>query len=480
MSFNSTTFIFFLVCVVFAYWALARRDAARIWFLLLASCAFYMSWNALFILLVLFSAVVDYGVGLALGRTQKPAARRALLLLTLVSNLGLLGFFKYANFFAENVHALAAHTGLAGAQFVPWHIILPVGISFYTFQTLSYTIDVYRGQLEPCRSFSKFLLFVTFFPQLVAGPIVRAVDFLPQLDRPAVHDDRRAASGLFMILCGLFKKVVLADMLGQLIVDPVYAEPGRFGAAGVVIGVWGALFQFYLDFSAYSDIAIGCAALLGFRLPLNFDRPFLAQTISEFWRRWRISLSTWFRDYVFLGMGGRGKNNGEFFWHLMLTMLLTGLWHGAGWNYVLWGGMHGVFTFCGNIFRKQRTREQLAERSLWERLWRRALTFNLVALSMLFFRNGTVAEGNNGISGSLDMLRVLGQLTPAQASLSGLGLGTLAVAALLHYAPRAWLDGLERRWIALPSFAQALVLVLCTGILGAVSYQQKPFIYFQF
>jgi len=480
MSFNSTTFIFFLVGVVFAYWALARRDAARIWFLLLASCAFYMSWNALFILLVLFSAVIDYYVALALGRTTKRGARRALLLVTLASNLGLLGFFKYANFFAENLHAISRLGGGDSAPFARWDIILPVGISFYTFQTLSYTIDVYRGQLAPCRSFSKFLLFIMFFPQLVAGPIVRAVDFLPQLELPAVHDDGRCAKGLFLILVGLFKKVVLADMIGQLIVDPVYADPAGHGAAGVVIGVWGALFQFYLDFSAYSDIAIGSAALLGFRLPLNFDRPFMAQSISEFWRRWHISLSTWFRDYVFLPLGGRGANSAQFFGHLMFTMLLTGLWHGAGWNYVLWGGMHGVFTFCGSVFRRQRTREELEARPLLERMLRRTLTFNLVALSMLFFRNGTVAEGNNGIAGSIEMLRVLGSFTPAQASLSGLGVATLAIAAGLHFAPRAWLDGLERRWTGLPSFGQALVLVACTGILSAVSYQQKPFIYFQF
>ncbi len=479
MSFNSTTFVFSFVAVFSPDWTISRARWARFALLFLASCVFYMSWNAKFVVLILFSTVVDYYLGAALHRTQASGRRRLLLIASLVANLGLLGYFKYANFFAENFHEALRAVGLgATGEFVRWDIVLPVGISFYTFQTLSYTIDIYRREIEPTDSLLKFALFVAFFPQLVAGPIVRAKEFLPQLDRPAQYDDGRTQRGLFLMLVGMVKKVALADVVGKYVVDPVYADPGSYHPIEIACGVYGALFQFYLDFSAYSDIAIGCAACLGYSLTINFDRPFLSQDLSEFWRRWHISMTSWFRDYVFISLGGTRSSRLGLARNLMATMLLTGLWHGAGWNYVIWGGMYGVAMFATS-FLPRTTAEQRESRGLFQRFWRRTRTFHFVALSMLFFRNGTLAENNRGLQGSVDMLGSLFDFEHAFGGLSALGLAALAIAAAIHFSPKAWIhENLRNRWVAAPSVVQAAVLVLVTGLLGAMA--ASPFIYFQF
>ena len=492
MSFNSTTFVAFFALVFFAYWALARTRTPRFALLFVASALFYMSWNARFLVLILFSATLDFAVGRRLHRTLDPRARKLLLGLSLAGNLGLLGYFKYSNFFVGSWVSALETVGLAAATtWVPWEIVLPVGISFYTFQTLSYTIDIYRRELEPTDSFLKFALFVSFFPQLVAGPIVRARDFLPQLEKRAVWDEDAAQRGLFLIAVGLIKKVALADPIGVELVDPVFAAPAAYSAWQIVIAVWGALFQFYLDFSAYSDIAIGAAAMLGFRLPLNFDRPFLAQSISEFWRRWHITMSTWFRDYVFFSLGGTRAGQLGRFRNILATMFLTGLWHGAGWNFVIWGLFHGVLTWLGTLFPKhdpglrsraaaRAARGAISGRSgLGLRFVRRAVVFNLVALSMLFFRNGVPPHGA-GVEGSLAMLARLGAWGATSAGSSPLGGGLLAVAALIHFTPKRWVERSADRWVGLPSFAQALLLIALAGILAVAAYEEAPFIYFQF
>jgi D-alanyl-lipoteichoic acid acyltransferase DltB (MBOAT superfamily) len=488
MSFNSTTFVFYFVFVFFVYWALARYARVRIAFLLVMSCVFYMSWDMRFILLLLFSAALDFYVGRALFRTEGERKRKLLLLVSLTGNFGLLGFFKYFNFFAENLHAGLARLGLTDpAAWEKFDIVLPVGISFYTFQTLSYTLDIYRRQLAPTDSLAKFALFVAFFPQLVAGPIVRARELLPQLDAEPSYDDRRATGGVFLMLVGLVKKVVLADVIATELVDPVFARPELYSPLEIALGVWGALFQFYLDFSAYSDIAIGAAACLGFGLPLNFDRPFMAQTFGEFWRRWHITLSTFLRDYLFFPLGGTKVASAlARFKNFMVTMLLAGLWHGAGWNFVIWGGMHGVCSFLSSEHgrRKAARGGERSEPPLAVRCLRRVWVFNLVALSMLFFRNGPAMkvgqETIGGVAGSLEMLAQLVDFSQASHGLSQAGLAMLALAALIHFSPRGLVFAAERAWLRLPSLAQACALVAATGILAAVAYQQRPFIYFQF
>ena len=479
MSFNSTTFVFFFLFVFFTYWALARFARTRVAFLLLMSCVFYMSWNMKFIVLLFCATMLDYLVGLGIFHSKSPRMRKGLLMVSLVGQLGTLAFFKYTNFFAENVHAGLTHLGLTQAKFVPWDIVLPVGISFYTFQTLSYTIDIYRGLMEPTRSFWKFALFVFFFTHLVAGPIVRARELLPQFDLEPRYDDRRAAAGVFLMLIGMIKKVLLADTIGIELVDPIFANPAAYAPHEIWTGVIGALFQFYLDFSAYTDIAIGAAATLGFWLPQNFDRPFMSQTFSEFWRRWHITLSFFLRDYLFFPLGGtRSEKVSVRFRNFMLTMGFAGLWHGAGWNYLIWGGMHGVLTFASSELGRRRGEQP--EPPLWRRVLRRAWVFNLVALSMLFFRNGTIAEGNRGIQGSFAMLSRLGDFGHVAHGVSTLGAALLALSALIHFTPKRWITSAEGLWLRQPALVQAGILVAATGCLAALAYQQSPFIYFQF
>jgi alginate O-acetyltransferase complex protein AlgI len=327
------------------------RPFGRVLVLFLASFVFYHAWSALqvgayrYLTLLLVAIVVgDFLLGRAIHATLHPGRRKALLVWSLVNNLGVLALFKYYDFFTLDV---------LGLDQAPLHLVLPAGISFCTFQSLSYTIDVYRGQLQPTRSVVQFASFVLFFPQLVAGPIVRAHDLLPQMDRLPPLDRGLAADGLFRILVGLFKKIALADLLGQLIVDRVFDAPGRFSGLEVMIGVWAYAFQIYLDFSAYSDIAIGSAQLLGFRFPENFRTPYRSGNLQEFWRRWHMSLSTWLRDYLYIPLGGGRNGSLATYRNLILTMLLGGLWHGANWTFITWGALHGLGLAITRVFQRR-------------------------------------------------------------------------------------------------------------------------------
>src|SRR3972149_12100712 len=281
--------------------------------------------------------------------SRTPGARRTWLAVTLVGNLGVLFVFKYYNFAMDS--AADVFLWLGHDWPIPHHtLLLPVGISFYTFQSFSYTIDVYRGELQPTRSFLKFALFISFFPQLVAGPIVRASTFLPQLESEPRFDDRKAEAGLGRILFGLFRKVCIADVLGVTLVDPVFADPGAQSAGMLLLAMYGYAFQVYYDFSAYSDMAIGAAQMLGYELPENFNHPYLATSIGNFWRRWHLSLSTWLRDYLYFPLGGGRGTTWRTARNLAIVMLLGGLWHGASWGFVIWGALQGVLLAGGRVF----------------------------------------------------------------------------------------------------------------------------------
>jgi D-alanyl-lipoteichoic acid acyltransferase DltB (MBOAT superfamily) len=348
MLFNSIQFLIFFPVIATIYFLLPHRYR---WLLLLVgSYYFYMSWKPEYIILILASTLIDYSVGLKLGSESRPAIRRRWLLLSLVTNLGLLFSFKYFNFFNDSFRQLFQMANLSYP--VPaLNVLLPVGISFYTFQTLSYTIDVYRGKIQPERHLGVFALFVSFFPQLVAGPIERSGNLLPQFYQKTAVDYERIISGLQRMTWGFFKKVVIADRLA-LLVNTVYNHPTEFSGMPLIIATYAFGFQIYCDFSAYSDIAIGAARVMGFDLMENFRQPYYARSIPEFWRRWHISLSTWFRDYVYLPLGGNRVKLPHWVFNILVVFVVSGLWHGANWTFVIWGALHGIFmvgTFLGQL-----------------------------------------------------------------------------------------------------------------------------------
>ena len=339
MLFNSGVFLQFFASFLLLYWLLRNHLRGRNLLIVGASYLFYGWWNVHFLVLLFFSSTLDFAVGLGLARLTSPARRRLLLSASIVVNLGILGFFKYYNFFVDSMRVLL------GELNVPFHpgtleVILPVGISFYTFQSMSYAIDVYRGQIKPTRNFINFLAYVSFFPQLVAGPINRAGDLLPQFEQTIVISRRWVEEGIWLMIWGLFKKVVVADNFAPL-ADLAFGQD-HFSAPVVLAGVVCFGFQIYCDFSGYSDIARGCARLLGFDIMWNFDLPYAAISLRDFWRRWHISLSTWLRDYLYISLGGNRHGTARTMGNLILTMLLGGLWHGAAWNFVLWGLWHGA------------------------------------------------------------------------------------------------------------------------------------------
>ena len=383
MIFSSWLFAFFFIVVYGVYWALPGRRW-RHPFLLIASYVFYMSWNFWLVTIIMGLTVFDFTVGLLLERVTVERKRKALLVASLVANLGVLAVFKYADFFVLSLRGLLESFGLH-TNLHTLSIILPIGISFHTFQTMSYTIDVYRGRLSAIRSLSDFALFVAFFPQLVAGPITRASHFLPQLATEKQFEWPRLESAIVLFMVGLTKKILIADQLATL-VDPVFAEPARF----VTRDLWLAMFcyggQIYCDFSGYTDMAIATAAMLGFELPTNFISPYLATNLTDFWRRWHISLSSWLRDYLYIPLGGSRDGRLRTCRNLMITMLLGGLWHGASWTFVVWGGIHGAALMVGKAF-KGRENDRLSRLARSGRLvlgW--TLTLLVVHVAWVFFR----------------------------------------------------------------------------------------------
>ena len=469
MLFNSSTYGLFFVAVFLLYWILRKRETPRHVLLLVGSYYFYGQWSWRFLGLILFSTVLDYVVGRIFERLPDPErhrrGRRLALLASLVGNLGVLGFFKYWNFFATEAVAALESIGLeTGPVFTD--VILPVGISFYTFQTLSYTIDIYRGQLPPERSLLRFAIFVAFFPQLVAGPIVRAKHFLPQLRLAPTLSQRTFERGLTLIFWGLVKKVLIADVLGRGLVDPFWADPGAYHGGESLIAIYGYAFQIFGDFSGYSDIAIGCAVLLGFDLGLNFRSPYRSTSAKELWTRWHISLSSWLRDYLYIPLGGNRGGGWFTYRNLLLTMLLGGLWHGAAWLFVAWGAYHGL------LLGIERWLGIPEPKSALGRNLRRLLFFHVICFGWVLFRSPDVASG----------LAVLGSL------FSGGGEGSipigvwiaLLVGVLAHFPPRVWKEAWREHFLRLPAFVPGVVYATVLVLILRTQSGETPFIYFQF
>lgn len=387
MLFTEPVFFVFFAAVFAVAW-LERSDRRRKLWLLAASYLFYAGWDWRFLSLIAVSTLIDFGVGLGLGRAAGARARRVLLVASLVANLGLLAVFKYYGFFVDSAVGLLSALGLESAARVP-EIVLPVGISFYTFQTLSYTIDVFRGKLSPVRSLTDFALFVSFFPQLVAGPIVRAADFLPQLESRPRWQDVAVRRNLALFLVGFAKKACIADNVAPF-ADRLFAAPETFTALAVWTGVALYAVQIYCDFSGYTDMAIACAGLLGYRLARNFDFPYLASSVADFWHRWHVSLSSWLRDYLYVPLGGNRGSRLATHRNLMLTMLLGGLWHGAAWTFVAWGLLHGLALAAHREWRRLGAPRLPALPG--GRLLATALTLHWILLTWIFFRAQSFAD----------------------------------------------------------------------------------------
>ncbi|MEK6798834.1 MAG: MBOAT family protein [Planctomycetota bacterium] len=465
MLFNSGAFAVFLPVMLLAYWRL--HGAARRWALLIGSLFFYSWWDWRFTSLLLLTVAVDYACGLAIAATENVRRRRWILTVSVVSNLGVLAGFKYFNFFRDSAAAVLSALGLAH-DLPMLHVILPMGISFYTFQSMSYTIDVYRG-MPAERSLRDFALFVTCFPQLVAGPIVRASDLLPQLKVDQRFERVDLPLGAYRLFRGLFKKMVVADVL-SMYVDRVFADPSAHTGLSAWIALYAYAFQIYMDFSGYTDVAIGTGELLGLRFCENFDRPYLAATPSEFWRRWHVSLSTWLRDYLYVPLGGSWGSTGRTLRNLMLTMGLGGLWHGAAWTFVAWGLYHGTLLsverviFGGGVAAGGSRFRGVA------RIVGMVATFHLICLGWLLFRAPDWATVGT-------MLASLTDFSPAPVH--GKRIALLLAACL---AAHAWPEvrsalGWFRR---VHATAQGILAGAAMWVLLLCSPAAKPFIYFQF
>lgn len=489
-------FLIFFPVVTLGYFLLPQRW--RWAFLLAASYFFYMCWNPVYALLLLLSTVMTYLCGRLIGRangiadeTKRRRRRIMWVALCFGLNLAILFFFKYFNFFFYSLAVIARQVGVT-LRPLRFDVLLPVGISFYTFQALGYTVDVYRGDIPPERHFGKYALFVSFFPQLVAGPIERSANLLGQFDEVHTFDFDRMRRGLLLMLWGLVQKVVIADR-AAVVVNAVFAEPAAFNGMQILFGIFCFSVQLFCDFSGYSDIAIGAAQVMGFRLMDNFHQPYFATSIQDFWRRWHISLSTWFRDYVYIPLGGNRGGRLRKYRNLMITFLVSGLWHGANWTYVIWGGLHGLLQVVGDILRplKQRLYRAFLIRTdtMVFRTGQRAITFTMVCFLFAIFR----AES---ISAAVALFRQLftnfhpgnlfdGQFLPIALNVPHTVL-LIGCITLLFFVNWLQMRGnvreavlrqnLPARWVL---YYAAIFFIIIFGYYGP-GYDASQFIYFQF
>lgn len=460
MLFNSIEYLIFLPLVVLLYYRLGQRQRQIL--LLIASYSFYWFWSVKWSVLLAISTVTDFFVAILLEKMKPGIKRRSVLCVSLFANLGLLAFFKYSNFLSD------AGLSFFGAR--PWpvlDIVLPMGISFYTFMTLSYTIDVYRGHVKARRDLLEMSVFVAYFPHLVAGPILRAPDLLPQLEQYQPFKWVNIRLGLGLILWGMFKKVYVADPMG-FIANEAYSSPENCSGPGLLLATYAFAVQIYCDFSGYSDMAIGSARLMGVHLPENFRSPYLSTSIREFWRRWHITLSTWLRDYLYIPLGGSRKGEFRTYVNLMITMLLGGLWHGAGWTWVVWGAIQGLVMSGERLFGVPET----PPTSKIARVIRWAITFHIVCLSWVFFRSKSLPDAG------LVLDRIF-RWAPGEyyGGLAPLAALALLIAAEITRLRIFWLREADRRSTLLRWVVYASIIVLLITFAGA---QNPEFIYFQF
>ena len=479
MSFNSVEFALFLLAVFFPYWFITNKSVrAQNILLLAASYFFYACWDWRFLSLILFSSIVDYSIGIKLSQTAKPSRRKALLYASIFVNLGLLGLFKYFNFFSESFAEAFAFFSRSDVNPLFLNVVLPVGISFYTFQTLSYSIDVYRQKIAPTRDAIAFFAFVSFFPQLVAGPIERASNLLPQFQQKKVFDYDKAVDGMRQILWGLLKKVVIADTCAQYAND-IFANYAQQPGSALLLGAFFFAFQIYGDFSGYSDIAVGTARLFGFDFMENFAYPYFSRDIAEFWRRWHISLSTWFRDYVYIPLGGSKGSKRVCIRNVLVVFIVSGLWHGANLTFVAWGALHALYFIPLLLANANKKHKDIVAKgrmlpSLQESI-QIGTTFCLVTLAWILFRAQSIREAVAYINGIFSpSLFSIPKDLPIGALLLVAAFTTVEWVQRERSHPLCFKTVKSHRWVRWTAYCGALLLILYN--FGS----NQEFIYFQF
>ncbi|MBN2738934.1 MAG: MBOAT family protein [Spirochaetales bacterium] len=477
MIFPTLEFAVFFLFLFLLYWQIDHSSRWRNWLLILASFVFYAAWDYRFVPLLFLSCLANWVVGYFLGKTEVKAYKITLLVLGLFFNLEVLFSFKYMGFFLSTLNNLGGFLGISFKLPVV-NLILPVGISFFTFQGMSYVIDIYRGEVKASRQFSDILLYISFFPQLVAGPIVRAGLFLPQIQQKKRVNEIAATHALVRIFGGLIKKTFIAHYLSVLLVDPVFASPLSFTSLDALLALYGYALQIYCDFSAYSDMALGLAALLGFEFPENFNRPYLAQSLREFWRRWHISLSTWLRDYLYIPLGGSRKGKTRAKINLLITMFLGGIWHGPNLKYLIWGFLHGaalVFErWLGERKKHEPPPNRMPVKNMIFSILKGLAIFHFVCLLWIFFR----AEELSIVG---EYLRALAAGTFFQTQVPLLLFIIMAMTFLAHFVPAPWCHKAEGFVSRMPILVQGILAVIMMLLLGVVLPEGvAPFIYYQF
>lgn len=501
MIFSSGIFLFLFLGFTLIYNVLGKADTLRILFVTLFSYYFYYKSSGMFFCLLALVTVSDYFIAKAIGGVGKGSLAKTLVFLSLLLDLGLLVFFKYTNFLGETIctmlNSIGVHvpssisgSSLNSVAWQPRDIFLPVGISFFTFQSLSYTIDVYRGNIKPLNRLLDYAFYVSFFPQLVAGPIVRARDFIPQIRRPLMVTEGMFGTGVFFIIAGLFKKAVISDYVSVNFVERIFDQPDLYSGLENLLAVYGYTLQIYCDFSGYSDMAIGIALMLGFEFPKNFDSPYKSASITEFWRRWHISLSSWLKDYLYISLGGNRHGKLRQYFNLLMTMLLGGLWHGASLNFILWGGLHGIFLCIDKIwhsvcsFLSPLTYLPSKHNPHPKKNWLVVLlggliTFHLVAACWVLFRASSfdVAEQMFHQIFYKFQPQIFLQWCQSYAAVGFL----MLLGYILHFMPQSLSDKVKSFVTRTPLLVKAILLVLVIFIVIQIkSSDVQPFIYFQF
>jgi alginate O-acetyltransferase complex protein AlgI len=476
LIFNSGLFLFLFLAFFFIYILLHKNHRAKLTFVTLFSLYFYYKSSGIYFLILIGSTVIDYLLANLIYRSTSQWKSYLLLVFSLTINLGMLGYFKYTNFLHE------IFSGLSGLPYKPFDIFLPVGVSFFTFQSLSYTIDIYRGNLKPVDNILDYAFFVSFFPQLVAGPIVRATEFIPQIYQPTFVTREMFGRGIYLICTGMFKKVVISDYISLNFVDRIFDAPTLYTGLENLFGVYGYALQIYCDFSGYSDMAIGIALLLGFHFPLNFDSPYQSKNITEFWRRWHISLSTWLRDYLYISLGGNRKGKIRTYINLFLTMVLGGLWHGSSFRFILWGALHGI-ALAAHKFYSSLGITVFNPSKQWSKsvisFFNILITFHFVCFCWIFFRAKDMQIAGDIIS------QIIHQFSPQIFFDFIVGYKEVVLLMLLgyllHFLPRH-IESLSENWVTQSPLAVKALLIVCVIVIviQTKSAGIQPFIYFQF